>query len=483
MNAPFFASKATGWTFEAQRPTGPDQVLPFWRAMVGLLNNPIGTIPEFMYSEPFHATQRGSRLFCWVTAPSLVREVLLTNADHFSKSDVEARVFRRTLGKGMLSAHGAHWRWQRQAVAPIFRPAALNALVPTMAMVARNHASQWLAADGVGDGSPGSRTVEVDAALSHLTYDVLVSTVLTGAHSIDADRMSNWQARYIKSLNWEVAAALLGYPKWAPHPTTLRLNREAAAQRACIGDLIDRERSAIAASPDAASKAEARGDLLTCLLTARNPDTDDLIDRELLIDNLLTLIAAGHETTAKLLTWTLHILSHAPAWQDAVVQEIAAQCGDAPLSAEMLEKLPLTEAVLKESMRLFPPAPAMMRQVIKPLELHGRRLNEGSVVVIPVFVIHRHKGLWDDPERFQPARFMGDAADAISRYQFLPFGAGPRICLGAAFAMLEAKSALVELLRAGVFTPCGAHRPEPVSRVTLHPRDGMRMQMSPRRPL
>ena len=194
---------------------------------------------------------------------------------------------------------------------------------------------------------------------------------------------------------------------------------------------------------------------------------------ELLIDNLLTFFLAGHETTAKALTWTLYLLGRAPDWQNRILEEVHQVAGDGPVKPEHIDKLVITTQVLKESMRLYPPAPIMSRQATVDTDLAGVPVKSGTQIIIPIYAIQRHRRYWPDPERFDPLRFAPENEAKISRYHYMPFGAGPRICIGMAFALIEGVAILATLVRAASFTTTPGHEPEPVSRVTLRPAGGM----------
>jgi cytochrome P450 len=197
---------------------------------------------------------------------------------------------------------------------------------------------------------------------------------------------------------------------------------------------------------------------------------------ERLVDNVLTFYLAGHETTAKALTWTLYLLARSPEWSDAVAAEVARVAGREPVTAAHAESLVATQQVLKEAMRLYPPVPIMSRQALVDAEVEGHAVRAGTSMLIPIYAVHRHEGRWADAHLFRPERFSPENEPAIPRYQYIPFGAGPRVCIGRSFAMLEATVMLATFLRAASFETDGAE-PVPVARVTLLPRDGLRLKV------
>jgi cytochrome P450 len=213
------------------------------------------------------------------------------------------------------------------------------------------------------------------------------------------------------------------------------------------------------------------------LIEARDPESGQSMNDEQLIDNLLTFYLAGHETTAKALTWTLYLLARSPEWTARLEAEVARVAGSAALGAEHLERLAHTQQVVKEAMRLYPPVPMMSRQAVADTRLGGHDVRAGTSVVMSIYAIQRHARRWENPDAFQPERFAPEREAKMARYQYMPFGAGPRICIGMAFAMIEASAILATLLQRARFAPVEGHEPLPVARVTLVPRGGMPLRV------
>jgi cytochrome P450 len=214
------------------------------------------------------------------------------------------------------------------------------------------------------------------------------------------------------------------------------------------------------------------------LMLARDPETGQSMNDRQLIDNLLTFYLAGHETTARALSWTLYLLARSPEWAAALEGEVARVTGGGDVAPAHIERLVLVQQVLKESMRLYPPVPVISRQAVADARLGDHRVKAGTSIVIPIYVIHRHVKRWEDPDRFDPARFAPEKEAKLPRYQYLPFGAGPRICIGSAFAMIEATAILATLLQHARFAAVEGHEPYPVARVTLQPRGGIPLAVS-----
>jgi cytochrome P450 len=279
-------------------------------------------------------------------------------------------------------------------------------------------------------------------------------------------------ADFQRSGGWNQLYAVLGLPRWMPRPGMAAGARAILTLRGAVGRLLEDRRCARAAG------ASVPDDLLTRLMAARDPESGQAMDEERLVDNLLTFYLAGHETTAKALTWTLYLLARSAQWHEAVRAEVEEVTGGAPLEARHVEHLPLTQQVIKESMRLFPPVPMMSRQAVAAARLGEHVLAPGDTVILPIYAIHRHLRRWERPAEFDPLRFAPGREGAIERFQYMPFGAGPRICIGMAFAMIESTAILATLVRGARFAPTPGLAPVPVARVTLLPRGGMPLAVS-----
>jgi cytochrome P450 len=252
-------------------------------------------------------------------------------------------------------------------------------------------------------------------------------------------------------------------PVWIPFPGRRRAIR--------ARDYLHREIGGIVAARRA--KPTSRDDLLGRLLTARNAETDiGMTDAEL-VTNLLTFINAGHDTTAVALTWTLWLIARDVTVQQQIFEEVRRVVGEKPVEAKHLEGLMLTRQAIQEAMRLYPPAPTLLRQAKVETSVGVHHVNPSTQIVIPTFALHRHTRLWENPNIYNPERFAPHHVKERSRFSYLPFGAGPRICIGASFAMIEAVVILAMLVRAFRFGPFPGHKPKPVARVSLHPRGGM----------
>jgi cytochrome P450 len=440
------------------RVTPPPKPLNLPRSFIEFLRNPLLTIPESVYREPL-VVLRGPPAIVWVTDPALVKNVLVDHCEDFPQDPLLRRVLGGLFGNSILTSEGRDWRWQHQTVAPLFRPSEIIRYVPAMAAGAESAIKGWSAVP------PGS-IHPIDADMLRATYHVLSSTLLPDGGLI-AETMKRGTADYMKGIAWSTAYAVLNLPVWLPRPGRRRMRFWETRLRAVVADVIHARHSL----PD------DRDDLFTRLLRAVDPETSQTMPEERLVDNLLTFLLAGHHTIAMSLTWTLYLLSRAPEWEARVLEEIRRVVPCGPVTGEHIARLVTVQQVLKESMRLYPPLPMMTRYTAKDVELAGESIKAGTLIGLPIYAIHRHCKLWDDPDRFDPSRFALEREARYSRYQFMPFGAGPRVCIGAAFALIEATAMLAMLVRAARFESPPGPEPIPVSRVVLRPKDGMPLRV------
>ncbi len=442
------------------RVTPPARPLPFLRGLATFIRNPLETIPEGAYHEPILPVA-GVRPIVWVCEPELVKAVLLDRCEEFPKDPLARRVLGPLVGNGVLIAEGKDWKWQRQTVAPLFRHGELLDYVPAMRAGAESAVAAWRAA---GSGS----THLVDQDMGRATYHVISNTILAGGAEQVGAVLAEGAARYGRGLQWSLAYAATNVPAWVPRPLGRLMRRHEARLRAAVGAMIR----------DRRSDPTPRDDLFDRLLAAAEPASGRRMSEEQLVDNLLTFLIAGHDTTAKALAWALYLLSGEPEWEARMLEECRQVVPQGRVEGAHIARLTVTQQVLKEAMRLLPSVPVITRYAARDLELAGHRIRAGTAVGVPIYVIHRHHRLWQEPDRFDPTRFAPERESGRSRYQFMPFGGGPRVCIGAAFAMIEATAMLATLVGAAHFGRLPGPPPVPLSRVVLTPKDGLPLRVT-----
>ncbi len=431
-----------------------------------LQRNPLETWTEAHFERPILTGRGLLGIGAVVNEPGAIRRVLLDNVANYRKDALQKRVLNSGLSNGLLTSEDEQWRMQRRALAPLFTPRIVASFAPAMARNAAALAERWALL------SPGE-TVDVQGAMARVTLEILGETIFSDGLERDPAEFLDAMSHFFATVGSLGLADLLDFPDWVPRLARLRSRSSMTFFESAVDAIINRRKGLIARGegvPD---------DLLTLLLRAQDPQTGTgLTDLEVKA-NIITFIAAGHETTANALTWALFLLSLSPEWSERVAAE-ADRVLEGPPGA-WAEQLVETRAVLEETMRLYPPVASLSREAIGPDDLCGRRIRKGALVIIAPYVLHRHKLLWNHPERFDPSRFLPGTREAIDRYAYLPFGAGPRICIGAAFSLQEATIVLATLMRRFEVTPVRGHRVEPVQRITLRPKNGMPLAVRPRR--
>lgn len=395
--------------------------------------------------------------FLLMNDPEGVKRVLLDNTANYVKSRQVQRTTGPALGSGLFNADGESWKFQRRTTAPMFAARHVAGFAPAMAAVAERELARWRIHEG--------GALDAADAMMRLTYAIIVETMFSGDVTIDYAAMSQAFVTYLDTLGRVDLLTTLGLPWWAPTPKRLKAQASIRFFRKELGALIGRRADQIARDPSAVPQ-----DLLTLLLTARDPEGGALFAAAEVYDNVMTFIFAGHETTANALAWTLYLLSQFPEADARVAEEVRAANGDTA-------KLVYTRMVLEEALRLYPPAPFVSRDSVGPDTVAGIAIRGNTSVLISPWILHRHRALWEAPEFFDPERFAPGRREKIHRFAYIPFGAGPRICIGMGFAMQEALICLSAILIRYRLTLVPGHPVVPLARLTLRPQFGLKMQL------
>ncbi len=387
--------------------------------------------------------------------PEQIRAVLVDEANAFVRYEQHVRVMRQVHGDSLLVSESAAWQRQRRAMLPAFAARRFEDYARHVDAAAQDACAAFPAAGGA---------VDVEHAMNMLAVDVILRTMF-GAR-LEEDMAPVEQAiRTLGEIGYAEMFLPFPIPAWAPLP---RQADKRAALRLLDG-LIRRHIRARRAS------GTAGDDLLGMLLAAGCGDREAR-------DQLMTAFLAGHETTATALAWTGWALAAHPDVAARAAREVDAVLGGRAPCAADLARLPWLQAIVKESLRRYPPLPStMMRRAVRNVDIGGWRVPAGSVVTLPTIVTHLDARWFSDPLRFDPARFMDDAAQRIPRGAWLPFGAGPRTCIGNNFAMMEMTLVLARLLQGWTIRPApGQQEPRVRVQVTLRPEGGMRLVLAPR---
>lgn len=430
------------------------------RLITALRRNPLECWTQQHFEKPIVVGGLPFKHVMLVNDPRAIRRILLDNAANYRKDSIQQRVLSAGLGDGLLSAEDERWRVQRRTVAPVFAPKTIMGFTAAMMAAAEALAERWQRYDGA--------TIDVAAEITRLTLDVLERTIFSDGLGRDAEEIRRAMNVYFNTIGRIDPLDVLGLPPAVPRLSHLRVRQTLRFFKSAIDKIIAtrRQRRAEGAGGDA-------NDILTLLLRALDPDTGAKMTEMEVRSNILTFIAAGHETTANTITWSLFLLSQSDAWRQRVEREAERELAG-PIEG-LADRLLQTRAVIEEAIRLYPPIAAISRVAIAADELAGERVKRGSLVVIAPYVLHRHHLYWRDPNAFDPARFLGEARAEIDRYAYMPFGAGMRTCIGSIFALQEATIVLATIMRNFALQLAPGKAVWPLLRVTLRPAGGLPM--------
>jgi cytochrome P450 len=396
-----------------------------------------------------------------VSHPDQVRDLLVVRHRSVMKSR-GVQALKELLGEGLLTSEGDFHRTQRRRIQPIFHRDRIRTYSGAMVEEADRHAGGWT------DGA----TLDVHEEMYRLTLSIVSRTLFaTDIQAGDAREVSEALGTGLALFDRLMSpfAPLLSR---LPLPGTIRLNRARGRLDAVIYRMIE-ERRRTGATGD---------DLLSLLLRARDEEVDEgsgMTDRQVR-DEAMTIFLAGHETTSVALTWTWYLLSEHPEAEARLHAELDEVLGGAAPSVDQLPRLPYTEAVLMESMRLYPPAYVLGRSPLEDLELGGYPVPKGATVLTSQWVVHRDPRWFEDPLEFRPERWTPQLRGALPRYAYFPFGAGPRICIGEPFAWMEGTLLLAAIARGWRMRLAPGHPIGFQPKVTLRPAHGMRMTLERR---
>ncbi|WP_028032173.1 cytochrome P450 [Chelativorans sp. J32] len=427
--------------------------------------NPLELWGEPSYNEPWVLVTGGiGGPLLIANDPGLIRHVLVDNARNYKMARVRQKILRPILRDGLLTAEGEVWRRSRKAMAPVFTPRHIAGFAKPMLEKAETFAERYEQTIG--------GTVDVSRDMTMLTFDILSETLFSGEVAGDPGGFAHQVDRLFETMGRVDPLDLLGAPDWLPRITRILGRNSLAFFRDIVARTMELRKEKLAGG-----QADAPEDFLTLLLRAEGPQG---LSRGEIEDNIITFIGAGHETTARALGWTLYCLANLPEERARIEAEIDQVLSSEPDPVKWLDAMPFTRASFEEAMRLYPPAPSINREAIENDTYADLKIPKGAQVLVMPWTVHRHRKLWDDPDAYQPSRFHPENRDKINRFQYLPFGAGPRVCIGATFAMQEAVIALAVLMSRYRFDLLPETKPWPVQKLTTQPQGGLPMRVSRR---
>jgi cytochrome P450 len=443
-------------------PVRPDGPLTLRQFLALIRDNTLATFPPEAFDEDIIAGRLLWRQRFIINEPNGIRHVLLDNAANYRKSELTRRLLEPGLGRGLLTSEGETWRRHRRIMAPAFDRRSIEGYAPVITAVTRDLLAEW-------DALPDRSDVDVGAAMMRTTLHIISRAMFSANSDEIVGVVERGVGRYQMTMRPSLFD-LLGFPAWLASLFSRR--RRTAAMFNEFDRAVDELISSRAHDPNAQPK-----DLLARLVAARDAETGGGMTANEVRDEVVTIFMAGHETTAQALTWTWYLLSLHPAVEARLDEELRAVLKGRTPQYEDIAQLCYTRMVIEESMRLYPPAHTMAREPIAADEVLGRRIPAGAIVLIAPWLLHRKASLWHEPHRFDPDRFTTEPA----RFSYIPFGAGQRICIGAAFAMTEAILILAMIAQHYRLRLKPGHPIEPQGLITLRPRYGMPMVLERRR--
>lgn len=396
----------------------------------------------------------GPRGFYLLNHPDFVHQVLVKNADKFHKSPILKKTTEKAIGQGLLTSDGAFHKRQRRLVQPAFHAKRIEAYAGVMVDYTVHMLDTWR------DGA----ALDIAHEMMALTMKIVAKT-LFDADMTETDEVGQAISVGIETVSQRMTQPLY-LPDWVPTPANRRRLRALKVLDDTVNGIINARRSA----------PHDKGDLLSMLLLSTDEDGGQMNDKQVR-DEAMTLFIAGHETTANALTWAFYLLSQNPEAEAKLNAEASAILADRVPTLSDLPRLPYHEMVIREAMRLYPPAWITSREAIAEVEIGGYTIKQGGIVLLSPYLMHRDPRYFDKPETFLPERFAPGWEERLPRYAYFPFGGGPRVCIGNTFAMMEAQLILATVMQRYHLALLAGFQPTPQALVTLRPRDGLPMRL------
>ena len=392
-----------------------------------------------------------------VNRPDHIDHVLRARARIYGKGTRGYDIMRRVLGNGLVTSEGSFWMRQRRIAQPAFHKKRLDMLGEVMVEATRDMMSGWR--------SQGVEEVELSQEMMALTLRIVGETLLSVDVTKESARVGDAVTEALAFVSGESRS--LPWPEFLPTPSRKRFRRsKAILDEVVLGIIEERRRDGV-----------DRGDLLSMFMAVQDEETGEQMDDAQLRDEVMTMFLAGHETTAMALTWTLILLSRHPTERRRLQAEIDEVLEGRSPGVEDLHRMPFLDRVLKESMRIFPPVPIIARMNTEDDLIDGWHVPTGSYLLISPYVVHRLPDVWENPEGFDPDRFLPERFEAVPKMGYIPFIAGQRKCIGDRFAMMEAALVLATMMQSAALDLVPGQRIVPEPDVTLRPRGGVSMSL------
>jgi len=395
------------------------------------------------------------------TSSGAIRHIFIENAKNYRLHPIRQAILKTALKEGLITAEGESWKFARRALSPVFVPRRTKSFAVAMAEVTEKM---------LPDVFPDGEIVDISESFLKLAYGVLSQTLFSGEIDGQSDEAMQEISKFLNALGKADPMDIIMAPKWIPRLTKLGGRGAIEKLRTQVLEQSKDRRYRIEAGDDVPD------DFLTLLLQTETDEGETFTDDQI-VDQLITFIGAGHETTSRALTWLGYLLSQDENSLGKIEKELDQLDMERP-AEDWIDKIPFAMACFNESMRLYPPAPIISRQAIEADEIDGKTVPKDCSVLINLWSMHRHRQHWDRPDAFDPERFMAERGKSIDRFAFLPFGVGHRVCIGQRFALQEAAIMMAVLLRKiRLHWVDGETHPWPLMRVTTRPEKPLNMQV------
>jgi cytochrome P450 len=440
---------------------------PLWGPLPSIRKDILGTFQTMAASGDAVKFRIFHKTLHLLSHPDHVKHVLVDRPKAYRKQTRGYKELRRVVGNGLLTSDGDHWLRQRRLSSPAFHRKRIEGFADAMVSITVEESRGW----------ENGTVRDVSLDLMHVTLRIVEKTIMSRESGTDGDAVGAALTVSLGEIMRRMNTPWV-LPVSIPTPRNVRYRRSIGVMDRVVDGIVSERRRR-------GPREDGNGDLLDMLMSSRDEATGDGMDDVQLRDEVMTILLAGHETTAMALSWTMMLLAQHPAVEEAVRAEIAAAIGDRPATMMDLMKLPLVDRVVRESMRLYPPAWVIARACVEDDDLSDGGglggavpIKAGEWVFIAPYIIHRRPDLWPDPLRFDPDRFLADAVAARDRFAWIPFSAGQRKCIGDQFAMMEASLVLATMLQRHRFALATDRPIVPEPMVTLRPRGGLPMRIS-----
>ena len=445
-------------------PEPPDKPLGLVRFLRTVRDNRIAVFSARAFNSDLVEAKVLFQRFVILNHPDYIKHVLVDNHANYLKGRLAQKILSPLLGNGLLTSEGDYWRRQRRIVAPAFHHKRIARLSGVIGECGLATVERWRRV------AQSREAIDILPEMMGLTMEIIGKALFSRDLGPSVRELGDAVSIVINDVGKGSPIDFVGLPEWLPRRRSREAKTAVALLEGTIYGIITARRAS----------RETRDDLLAMLLEARDEATGEGMTDHQLRDEIMTLFAAGHETTGVALTWIWYLLSQHPAVEYRLHTELDRVLRGRTPDVNDLDNLPYTRMVVEEAMRLFPPAFAIVRVAVSDDMIGGHHIRAGTLVTISPYLVHRNPKIWPDPTRFEPERFTPARVSGRHRFSYLPFGGGPRICIGNNLAMMEVRILLAVIAQAFRLRLAPGHRVEAQGRVTLRPRYGMRMTLEPR---